>query len=52
MPKVLEAKLKRKARKKGFVKDGLSERGRKYVYGTLRKTGWVPSHQKLKRKKK
>lgn len=50
MPKALERKLKRQAREKGFVKDGLSERGRKYVYGTLRKTGWVPSHQKKKRK--
>jgi len=37
MPKKLEEKLKRQARKKGFVKDGLSERGKRYVYGTLHK---------------
>lgn len=50
MPKELEAQLKRTAKKKGFT----GGRADKYVYGTLRKTGWVPSHQKskLKRKKK
>lgn len=48
MPKELEAQLKRKAKAKGFT----GERADKYVYGTLRKTGWVPSHQKLKRKKR
>ncbi len=42
MPKELEEKLKRQAAKKGLGK----ERTGKYVYGTLRKTGWVPSHQK------
>jgi len=52
MPKKLERKLKRQARKKGFVKDGLSKRGKRYVYGTLRKTGWTPSHQKKRKKKK
>ena len=46
MPKELERKLKAQAREKGFVKDGLTERGRRYVYGTMRKTGWTPSHQK------
>ena len=46
MPKKLERQLKRQARKKGFVKDGLSERGQAYVYGTLRKTGWKPSREK------
>ena len=51
MPKKLERKLKQQARKKGFVEDGLSERGRKYVYGTMRKTGWKPSHQRKRRKK-
>ena len=49
MPEALERKLERQARKKGFVKDGLSERGEKYVYGALRKTGWTPSHQKKAR---
>jgi hypothetical protein len=42
MPKELEAKLKRQARKKGFGE----ERTGAYVYGTLRKTGWTPSTQK------
>lgn len=51
MPKKLERKLKATARKKGFVKDGLSERGKKYVFGTMRKTGWTPSTQKKGRKK-
>ena len=44
MPKKLEEKLKRQASKKGFGE----ERTGKYVYGTLRKTGWKPSHQKKK----
>lgn len=50
MPEEMERELKRQARKKGFT----GKRADKYVYGTLRKTGWVPSHQKkskLKRKK-
>lgn len=42
MPKELEEKLKRQAKRKGFGK----ERTDAYVYGTLRKTGWKPSHQK------
>ena len=42
MPKQLERELKAQARKKGFT----GERADRYVYGTLRKTGWVPSHQK------
>lgn len=48
MPKKLERKLKAQARKKGFA----GKRAAKYVYGTLRKTGWTPSHQKKKKKKK
>ena len=39
MPKKLEAKLKRQARKKGFGK----KRAGAYVYGTMRKMGWKPS---------
>ena len=39
MPKVLERKLKARAKKKGFGK----KRTGAYVYGTLRKTGWKPS---------
>ncbi len=42
MPKKLEAELKREARKK-FPKD--KERQDKYVYGTLRKTGWKPKRK-------
>ena len=44
MPAELERKLKAQGRKKGFK----GERLDKYVYGTLRKTGWKPSHQKKK----
>lgn len=48
MPKKLERKLKAQARKKGWSK----KRKAAYIYGTLRKTGWTPSHQKKKKKKK
>jgi len=41
MPVALENELKRRARAKGFSE----ERTGKYVYGTLRKTGWTPSTQ-------
>lgn len=41
MPKALEARLAREAKKKGLGK----ERTGAYVYGTLRKTGWTPSTQ-------
>jgi len=52
MPKELERKLKRKARKKGFTTDGkLTKRGRKYVYGTMRETGWKPSREKKGKRK-
>ena len=44
MPKKLERELKRQAKEKGFS----GERADRYVYGTLRKTGWKPSHQKKK----
>ena len=39
MPKALERKLKKQAKKMGLSK----ERVGAYVYGTLRKTGWRPS---------
>jgi hypothetical protein len=42
MPKEMEQKLKREAAKKGLK----GERADRYVYGTLRKTGWTPSTQK------
>ena len=38
MPKALEKKLKKQAKKRGLGK----ERTNAYVYGTLRKTGWTP----------
>jgi len=38
MPRKLERKLRRKAKAKGLS----PERTDKYVYGTLRKTGWKP----------
>ena len=39
MPKAMEAELRKEARKKF---PGNKERRDKYVYGTLRKTGWTP----------
>ncbi|HOL54255.1 MAG TPA: hypothetical protein PLA99_02835 [Candidatus Paceibacterota bacterium] len=44
MPKKLEQKLKREAKKKFGTTT--SEKAKRYIYGTLRKTGWVPSSQK------
>ena len=38
MPKKLERELKEQGRKKGYT----GERLDRYVYGTLRKTGWKP----------
>jgi len=46
MPKELERKLKRIAKKRGYGE----ERTERFVYGTMRKMGWVPSHQKKKKK--
>ncbi len=43
MPKALENKLKREARKK--FGSSTSESAGKYIYGTLRKTGWKPKHK-------
>ena len=42
MPKALEQKLKRQARKKGLK----GKRADAYVYGTMRKTGWMPKREK------
>ena len=47
MPKALEQKLKREAKKK-FPKD--KERQNAYVYKTLRKTGWTPTKRKTKKR--
>lgn len=48
MPKKMEQELREEARKKGLKGDAADA----YVYGTMRKTGWVPSTQKKKPKKK
>ena len=42
MPKVLETKLKRSARRRGMNQ----KQSDRYVYGTLRKTGWTPKKRK------
>ena len=42
MPKQLELKLKRQVADKPWDK----KRKDAYVFGTMRKTGWVPSTQK------
>ena len=42
MPKKMESALKKEASKKGLK----GERKDAYVYGTLRKTGWVPTREK------
>jgi len=47
MPEKLEKELKKKVAKK---KRWSKERKNAYVYGTLRKTGWKPDHEKKKKK--
>ncbi len=42
MPKEMEKKLKASAKKKGLK----GKRAKAYVYGTMRKTGWVPKRRK------
>jgi len=42
----LERQLKRECSKKGLSEKSCDA----YVYGTLRKTGWVPSTQKKSKK--
>lgn len=46
MPVKLERELKKRARK--IFGTASTERARKYIYGTMRKTGWIPSTQKQK----
>lgn len=41
MPKALEKKLKKQAKKKGLGK----KRTGAYVYGTMREMGWKPSRE-------
>ena len=48
MPEKLERALDKEIRKKGLK----GKRANAYKYGTMRKTGWVPSTQKRKSKKK
>jgi len=48
MPKALERKLMAEAKKMGLT----GERKDAYVYGTMRKTGWTPSTQKKKKRRK
>ncbi len=47
MPEDLERRLKKEAKKK--FGSTTSEKARRYIYGTLRKSGWTPSHQKKKK---
>lgn len=47
MPKELERKLKAEAKKKQLK----GKRANAYVYGTMRRAGWVPSTQKKSPKK-
>jgi hypothetical protein len=42
MPKALEKKLKKEAKKRGLT----GARADAYVYGTMRKTGWVPNRER------
>jgi len=45
MPKALERKLKKKARKKGLK----GKRFNKYVFDTMRKTGWKPKKERRRK---
>lgn len=46
MPVKMERKLRAEAKKKGLK----GKRAARYVYGTMRKTGWEPSHQRRRGK--
>lgn len=45
MPTKMEKALKKEAIKRGLT----GEHRDAYIYGTMRKTGWVPSTQKKKK---
>jgi hypothetical protein len=47
MPKKMERKLRAQVNKSH--PSWSKERKDAYVYGTLRKTGWTPSHQKKRK---
>lgn len=42
MPKALERQLKREARAKGLK----GKRANAFIYGSLRKTGWIPIRER------
>lgn len=42
MPEKLERELRKQAKKKGLK----GARARRYIYGTMRKTGWRPSRER------
>lgn len=44
MPKKMEKRLKKSAKKKGLK----GKRAKAYIYGTMRKTGWKPKREKQK----
>lgn len=44
MPKAMERALKKEAKKK--FGSTTSEKARKYIYGTMRKSGWRPKRRK------
>lgn len=46
MPKELEQELKKEVSKKSWSE----KRKNAYLYGTLRKTGWIPPSQRKKSK--
>jgi hypothetical protein len=46
MPKALEKALMRQAEAKGMT----GRRKDRYVYGTLRKTGWKPRMERMKKR--
>lgn len=46
MPEAMERALKVEAARKGFT----GKRKNKYVYGTMRKTGWKPNREALSRR--
>ena len=48
MPKAMERKLKKEAKKK--FGSTTSPKARKYIYGSLRKTGWTPLTQRKRGK--
>ena len=45
MPKAEEEKLKKEANSKGLT----GKKANAYVYGTLRKQGWVPQREEKKK---